>query len=147
LLGVDRCLMGYCICIERHMPKVYILYAYVVSSIRKERVGACNSCDRTLIFDFSFIAFLCLFFFLFSPFCVWVFYCLPPLFLFVFYCPSFSLFFFTFVFISVFRLLWVSSLVYPNLLGAKRICCCCCIGKRPVKKLAIQIVCNCFLRK
>jgi hypothetical protein len=34
--------------------------------------------------------------------------------------------FFPFVFVYVFRLLWFSSLAYPNLLGTKRLGCCCC---------------------
>jgi hypothetical protein len=29
-------------------------------------------------------------------------------------------------FFFVIRLMWVSSLTYPNLLGIKRFCCCCC---------------------
>jgi hypothetical protein len=41
----------------------------------------------------------------------------------LFYC----LLMFTFVFVSVFWLLWVSSLAYPNLLGTKRLGCCCCL--------------------
>jgi hypothetical protein len=31
-------------------------------------------------------------------------------------------------FVSVFRLMWVSSLAYPNLLRTKRFGCCCCSG-------------------
>jgi hypothetical protein len=81
-------------------------------------VEAVNSCTRTLIFDPSFIAFLCYFsFFLFIIFAFFVFQ--------FFYCPfPFFPFFFTFVFVSVFRLLWVSSLAYSNLLRSKRFGCC-----------------------
>jgi hypothetical protein len=94
----------------------------------------------------SFFAFLCLSFLL--PF---------PFFLFVFYCSSFNTFLFTFVFIFVFifvfRLLWVSFLAHPNLLGTKRelvvvvYVCGDFFAKGPVEKLAIQIVCNCFFKK
>jgi hypothetical protein len=45
-------------------------------------------------------------------------YCLFPFS--IFYCPSFSSFFFTFVFVYVFRLMWVSCLAYPNLLRTKK---------------------------
>jgi hypothetical protein len=59
----------------------------------------------------------------FSPFIVFQFFnCLPPPLLFVFYCPSF----FTFGLCLFFRLLWVSSLAYANLLGTKRLGCCRC---------------------
>jgi hypothetical protein len=52
------------------------------------------------------------FFIAFPPFSVWF-----------FYCRSFFSFLFTFVF-SVFWLLWVSSLPYPNLLRNKSLGCC-----------------------
>jgi hypothetical protein len=98
-------------------------------------------CLFMLVF-LSFFAFLCLSFLL--PF---------PFFLFVFYCSSFNTFLFTFVFIFVFRLLWVSFLAHPNLLGTKRelvvvvYVCGDFFAKGPVEKLAIQIVCNCFFKK
>jgi hypothetical protein len=75
----------------------------------------------------SYVSFFSFFLFaLCHLFCVSVFYCLSPLFLFVFYCPSFFPLFFTFAFVSVFRLLWVLSLVYSNLLGTKTLVCCYC---------------------
>jgi hypothetical protein len=49
-----------------------------------------------------------------------------PLFLFDFLSPFlFSLLFHP-CFVSVFHLMWVSSLVYLNLLETKRLFCCCC---------------------
>jgi hypothetical protein len=84
------------------------------------------TCARTLIFgSFSFITFLSVFYF-YSPFfslffvCVLVFYCISPFFCLFFYHAWFPPFFFTLV-LSVFRLMWVSSLAYPNLLGTKRL--------------------------
>jgi hypothetical protein len=58
------------------------------------------------------------------PFCALVFYCL---FLFVFLSPFVFPLLFHSYFVSVFRLLWVSSLAYPTLLRTKRFGCCCCI--------------------
>jgi hypothetical protein len=116
-------------------------------------VGACNSCARTLIFGSSFIAFFMLVFLSFFAFLCLSFLLPFPFFLFVFYCSSFNTFLFTFVFIFVFRLLWVSFLAHPNLLGTKRelvvvvYVCGDFFAKGPVEKLAIQIVCNCFFKK
>jgi hypothetical protein len=59
----------------------------------------------------------------YSPFCVSVFNCFSLFFCFFIALPFSS--FFTIVFVSVFRLLWVSSLAYPNLLGTERLGCCC----------------------
>jgi hypothetical protein len=70
-----------------------------------------------LLFIGLFSPFLCFSFFIFlSFFSVWFFIALP----------CFSLLFQLF-FVSVFRLLRVSSLAYPNLLGTKRLGCCCII--------------------
>jgi hypothetical protein len=63
---------------------------------------------------------------LFTFFCVSVFYFLFLFFCLVFYRPSFFPLPFHPCFVSVFRLIWVSSLAYPNLLGTKRLGCCCC---------------------
>jgi hypothetical protein len=103
-------------------------------------VGVSNSYAKTLIFGpSSFIAFLCWFFLSFlsffchlSPFFVFrYFYCLP-LFCVCFFIALRFASFFTFVFVSVFRLLWVSSLIYPNLLRNKRLGCCCCCDAQVV---------------
>jgi hypothetical protein len=49
--------------------------------------------------------------------------------------PPFSpLFFF------VFRLLWISSLAYPNLLGTKRLSCCCCICTQIVTRITHNVI-------
>jgi hypothetical protein len=48
----------------------------------------------------------------------------PPFLLGFFSALPFPSFLFTFVFVAVFRLLWISSLAYPSLLGTKRFDCC-----------------------
>jgi Flp pilus assembly protein TadB len=70
----------------------------------------------------SFIAFLfALFvFFVFQILLSFPFFCLV-FFIVLPFSPCFSP-----LFLSVFRLLWVSSLAYPNLFGTKRLGCCCC---------------------
>jgi hypothetical protein len=89
-------------------------------------VEACNSCGRTLIFSSPCLLML-VFFSFYSPF---VTFSMFQFFigLFPFFLPGFllpfvppPLFFFTFDFVSVFWLLWVPSLAYPNLLGTKRL--------------------------
>jgi hypothetical protein len=93
-----------------------------------KRVEASNSCARTLIFgSFYFIAFLLVFSF-YLPlfiFCGLMFYCLFLFFGLVFLLPFVSPLLFHPCFVSVFRLMWVSFLAYPNLLGTKRLGCCC----------------------
>jgi hypothetical protein len=82
----------------------------------------------------SFVAFFVSFFFLLAPFLpFFVFQFLLPFFVFQFFLSPFSPFFCLFsppllfhpCFVSVFRLMWVSSLVHLNLLGTKRLGCCC----------------------
>jgi hypothetical protein len=69
--------------------------------------------------SFSFL------FAIFLPFLCFIFIVFPLFFL-LFYLPFLPLFYFcTFVFFSVFRVIWVSSLAYPNLFGTKRFGCCC----------------------
>jgi hypothetical protein len=53
------------------------------------------------------------------------FYCISLFLYLVFLLPFLFLPFFTFVFVSFFRILWVSSLAYPSLFGTKRLGCCC----------------------
>jgi hypothetical protein len=67
------------------------------------------------------------FFSFFSPFlCLSV--LLPfPLFLVWFISPFVSSLLFHPCFVFVFRLMWVSSLAYPNVLGTKRLGGCCCM--------------------
>jgi hypothetical protein len=103
--------------------------------------------------DLQFFLIYCLFmlvflsFFFYSPFFAFsvfqFFSCFFHLFLFCFVLLlllSFLLypFFFTFVFVSVFQLLWVSSLAYPNLrikrLGG------CCFGDPCILKVQFPIV-------
>jgi hypothetical protein len=63
------------------------------------------------------------FFFLFiRPILCFSFFIAFPFFVFGFFI---ALPFFTFVFVSFFRILWVSSLAYPSLFGTKRLGCCC----------------------
>jgi hypothetical protein len=88
---------------------------------------ASNSCARTLIFgSSSFIAFLCQFLSFYSPFVTFL--CFSFLLSFFYLAFLLSspppLFFFTFVFASVFWLLWVSSLAFPNLVRTKKLGCC-----------------------
>jgi hypothetical protein len=96
----------------------------------------CQNLDLRLLI---FYCFLMLVFFLFirplSPFYVSIFIASPPFCFFI--ALPFSPFF-TFVFVSVFRLLWVSSLAYSNLLGTKRLDCC-------TIPLYIYVWCTCFV--
>jgi hypothetical protein len=85
-----------------------------------------GTCDFSVLYYFllGILGMLMsVFFFLIAPFrfFVLVFYCLFPFFYLVFFIPLL----FHPCFVTVFRLLWVSSLVYPNLLGTKRLGCCC----------------------
>jgi hypothetical protein len=81
----------------------------------------------------SFIAFFVSFFSFYSPlfafFFVFQFYCLICVSIFYHLFSFFCLFFFPLLFhpcfVSIFWLMWISSLVYPNLLGTKRLDCCC----------------------
>jgi hypothetical protein len=111
-----RLFLFYC-----HLMLVFFLSPFVMFFVLQLFIvfPPFNLCTITLIFDYSsFIVILCWFFSfaLCRVFCVTIIYCLSP-FLF-FYCPSFFTFF-TFVFVSIFWLIWISSLVYPNLLGTK----------------------------
>jgi hypothetical protein len=67
------------------------------------------------------------FFLFFRLFCALVFYCLFPFFLVWFISPFVSSLLFHPCFVFVFRLMWVSSLAYPNVLGTKRLGGCCCM--------------------
>jgi hypothetical protein len=98
-------------------------------------VKASNSCARILIFgSFSFIVFLSVFSFYSHLFCLSV---LLPF-------PMFFCFFITLLFhpcfVFVFRLMWISSLTYLNLLGTKRLgCYCCCISGVASSMLVLQM--------
>jgi hypothetical protein len=75
--------------------------------------------------DLRFLLIYCLFMIVFLSFFLFTIFCL---FVFQFFIASPSPFFFTFVFMSVFWPLCVSSLAYPNLLWTcwtKRLGCCC----------------------
>jgi hypothetical protein len=62
-----------------------------------------------------------------------------------FYCPSL---FFTFVFVSIFCLVWVSSLAYPNLLGLKGlvivVSCVCAKVSESCMQLGYLLPLTCF---
>jgi hypothetical protein len=87
----------------------------------------CQDLDLgSLLFYYLFCQ---IFFFLFAHFhFLWLSVFLPfPPFLIGFLSPFVSPLLFHPCFVSVFLLMWVSSLAYPNLLGTKRLgwCCCC----------------------
>jgi hypothetical protein len=86
------------------------------------RVEASNSCVGILIFGSPlFITFFVSFF---SFFVFQIFIAFPPFFCLAFFLSFLFPFFSTFVFVSIFWLMWVLSLTYPKVLRTKRLGCC-----------------------
>jgi hypothetical protein len=127
----------HCRMVEAHTGDALASYAVAASSFLPPFAKASKIKHFQLVF-FPFYSpfakaskikhFQLVFFPFYSPFVVFFVFqffilCLPPRppFLFVFYCPFSFLLLHLFVFVSAFRLLWVSSLAYPNLLGINRL--------------------------